>query len=73
MTDRTITRAYVRRYSDNGQIVAYVEWANGARTESTLRVLDIGRNRRAVTFGSHMHALFARAKASGLRLQRETW
>lgn len=73
MTDRTITRAYVRRYSDSGQVVAYVDWKNGSRTESTLRVLDIGHNRRAVTFGTHMHALFARAKAAGLTPQRETW
>lgn len=73
MTDRTIKRAYVRRYSDTGQIVAYVEWANGSRTESTLRRFDIGRGRIAVTFGTHMHQLFARAKAAGLTLQRETW
>jgi hypothetical protein len=73
MTDRHITRIYVRRYSDTGQIVAYVDWANGSRTEATLRTFDIGHNRQAVTFGTHMHALFASAKAAGLRLQRETW
>lgn len=67
------TRIYVRRYSDTGQTTAYVDWANGSRTESTLRILDIGHNRRAVTFGTHMHQLFTRAKAAGLRLERETW
>lgn len=69
-----IKRAYVRRYSDNGQITAYVEWSNGARTEATLRRVEGRKGRPAdFTFGEHMHALFGNAKRSGLKLQRENW
>lgn len=64
----TITRAYVRRYRDNGDTVAYVEWTDGSRTEARLRWFGLTRR-----FGDHMHALFQRAKRDGLRLERETW
>ena len=29
---RTIKRIYVRRYRDNGQVTAYVDWSDGSRT-----------------------------------------
>lgn len=70
---KAIKRIYVRRYRDNGQVAAYVEWADGSRTESTLAYLDAGHGRRVSTFGTWMHDVFARAKAAGLTLQRETW
>lgn len=70
---RTIKRTYVRRYRDNGQIVAYVDWSDGSRTESTLRTFTARRSRVFRTFGEHMHALFNRARREGLTLQRETW
>ena len=59
-----ITRAYVRRYSDTGQITAYVEWIaqDGAtgRTEGTLG-------------GTHMNALFSRAAREGVCVESEVW
>lgn len=70
---RTIRRIYVRRYRDNGQTVAYVEWSDGSRTESTLATFCARRGRVFRSFGEHMHALFAAAKRQGLSLQRETW
>lgn len=71
----TITRTYVRRYSDNGQITAYVEWSNGSRTESSLAVRESCRHHesRLFLFSSHMHSLFARAKREGVTMTRETW
>jgi hypothetical protein len=56
----TIGRAYVRRYSDTGQIVGGIEWANGSRTEGERD-------------NSHMQALFARAMRDGLLIEEETW
>lgn len=69
----TIKRIYVRHYRDSGEVVAYVEWSTGSRTEATLQAFDIGRNRRAYTFGSHMHALMKQANRQGLKLEREVW
>lgn len=72
-----ITRAYVRYYRDNGQTTATVEWLDHrdrwGRTESTARWQESSHRRPTVTFGQHMHALFARAKREGLKLERETW
>lgn len=73
-----IKRIFVRRYSDSGQITAYCEFGDASgrtvsRTESTLRRFDISRRRPAFTFGTHMHALAARAKREGVKLQLETW
>ena len=70
---KTIKRIYVRRYRDNGQVVAYADWSDGARTGGTARYGNHHRGPRTPSFGSHMHALFARAKRDGLTLQRETW
>lgn len=69
-------RIYVRRYRDNGQVLAYVDWADGSRTEATAdKTRHWQSNRTWVTFefGMHMHALFARGKRLGLKLERETW
>lgn len=72
-----ITKAYVRTYSDSGQVMAYVEWVDGrgkpGRTEGKLMQLDGPRRGIRFTFGSHMHALFSRARREGVRLQREVW
>lgn len=69
-----LTRIYVRRYRDNGQVTAYADWSDGSRTESQLRYFDRAHyEHRVITFGAYMHDLFARAKAGGLRMQRETW
>ena len=69
----SINRIYVRRYSDTGQITAYVEWSDGSRTEASPAMFARKRAHWVFTFGTHMHALFARAKREGLRIERETW
>lgn len=66
-----ITKAYVRRYRDNGQTTAYVEWSDGGRTEGAEPKGDpiLGyRNDRG-----HMEALFAAAQRNGLTIGREVW
>lgn len=64
VTIARITRAYVRTYSDNGQITAYVEWLDSkggcGRTEGPER-------------NAHMAALIKRAQREGITLMRETW
>lgn len=72
---KQIKRIYVRRYRDNGQVTAYVDWSDGSRTEGTVDKVRQWRKPSFVAFdfGEHMHALFNRAKATGLKLQRETW
>lgn len=73
----SIKRVYTRHYTDNGQRTAYVDWADGSRTESTTQRfyqrMPLGKGVHLFTFGAHMHALFARAKREGLRMERETW
>lgn len=69
----SIKRIFVRRYRDNGDTVAYVEWANGSRTEGRPAMFSRRRQLYCFTFGTHMHALFERAKRDGLHLERETW
>lgn len=77
-----ITKAYIRRYSDNGQVTAYVEWTDGrgctGRTEGTAQSRDFERVRR--TDGGepfhvdlHMDALLSRAVREGVPVTRETW
>lgn len=68
-----ITKAYVRHYRDNGQVTAYVEWADGGRTEGATMRLDDPRRGVRITFGTHMHALFAAAKRQGIQMHREVW
>lgn len=36
-------------------------------------VLTVRDDSRRLGFGTHMHALFNRARREGLRLERETW
>lgn len=59
-----ITKAYIRTYSDSGQVTAYAEWIDQygktGRTE--------GKPGNA-----HMQALFARAKREGVEVAREVW
>jgi hypothetical protein len=75
-----ITRIYVRRYRDNGQTVAYVDWSDGSRTEAGImhpchhaHHSGWARSPKSPSFGGYMHAVFARARREGLKLQRETW
>lgn len=73
-----VTRMFIRRYSDNGQTVAYVEWLDRrgkpGRTEGTPQRIPSRHGRPETwTFGEHMHALFGRGRREGLTLQRETW
>lgn len=60
----TIIKAYVRKYSDNEQITAYVEWTDA-------------RGRTGRTEGkpgnAHMLALLARAEREGLTVSKEVW
>lgn len=65
-------RIYVRRYTDNGEVVAYAEHDKG-RTEGVLHYEGTRRRGFLPSFGPHMHALFAAAKRQGLCLERETW
>ena len=65
-------RIYVRRYRDNGQVVAYAEHDKG-RTEGSACYEGTRRRGYLPAFGAHMHALFAAAKRQGLKLERETW
>jgi hypothetical protein len=65
-------RIYVRRYTDNGSVVAYAEHNKG-RTERSCGYEGTRRRGYRPAFGRHMHALFAAAKRQGLRLERETW
>lgn len=59
-----ITKAYVRTYSDTGQVVAYVEWIDhkgeSGRTEGK-------------EHNPHMAALLERAKREGVEIRHERW
>lgn len=66
------TRIYVRRYRDNGEVVAYAEHDQG-RTEGAAHYEGTRRRDYLPAFGQHMHALFAAARRQGLKLERETW
>jgi hypothetical protein len=59
-----ITKAYIRKYTDNGQIKAYVEWTDN-------------RNEHGRTEGdpnsTHMKALLARAEREGVKVERQRW
>ena len=65
-----ITDAYIRRYSDSGQVTAYVEWIDGrgkkGRTEGPADALGN-------PIGSHMTALFARAYRAGVMPRTDSW
>ena len=70
MTGR-IKRAYVRTYSDSGQVTAYVDWRDGSRTEG--RVCSRDGDPPQTPAGEHMQALFAAAVRQGLPIEYETW
>jgi hypothetical protein len=61
---KTITKAYIRKYSDSGQVTAGVEWLDqrgkAGRTEGPPK-------------NTHMQALLARAQRENVAVQRETW
>lgn len=73
MPTPTITRIYVRRYRDSGQVTAFVEWSIGGYTKGNAEYSNHHRAPTTPSFGAHIHALFARAHREGLRLERETW
>jgi hypothetical protein len=58
--NKTIRAAYVRTYSDNGQVVAIIDWDDESRTEGPAD-------------GTHMKALLARAERNGLTITRHTF
>ncbi len=60
MNTQTISKAYIRHYTDNDQYTSYVEWSDGGRTEGPPE-------------SGHMLALFARAQRECLAVTRETW
>lgn len=64
-----IKRVYTRRYRDNGQTMAYVEWADGSRTEGEA----IDYHGVLIPAGTHMGVLFDRALREGHQIGRETW
>jgi len=59
-----INKAYIRRYCDNGQVAACVEWTDGrgkhGRTEGKPK-------------NPHMAALLARAEREGVPVELQTW
>lgn len=64
-----IKRIYTRHYSDSGQTTACVEWQDGACTEGPAD----DYHGVLVPRGAHMGALFDRAIANGLTVEREVW
>lgn len=77
---KSITKAYVRHYRDNGQVKAYIEGVGNSgkpfRTEGPVHHVErIGREGWAwedVT-GTHMAALLRRAQRDGLTVENEIW
>lgn len=61
-----ITKAYVRTYSDSGQVTAYVEFKDRRSSSGIGRTEGPERN-------SHMQMLIAAAARQGVELTRETW
>lgn len=64
-----IKRIYTRHYRDNDQLMAYVDWANGTRTEGAAG----DYHGVVVPLGTHMGVLFDRALREGLTIEREVW
>jgi hypothetical protein len=64
-----IKRIFTRRYTDNRQTTAYVEWADGGRTEGPAA----DYHGILIPTGAHMGLLFDRAIASGFTVEREIW
>lgn len=66
-----VTKAYVRRYSDSGQVSAYVEWTDTqGRTGRTEGPAD---RRTLRPIGLHMTALFDRTRREGAPVTQERW
>jgi hypothetical protein len=65
-----ITKAYIRTYSDNGQITSYVEWIDHrgrhGRTEAP-------RISERIHESEHMQALLVRARREGVTIESERW
>lgn len=71
-----ILRAYVRTYSDTGQVKAYVEFIDEfgrpSRVEGPApgaKCHECGQPHRS----THIAALFARAERDGLSIEDEMW
>ena len=67
-----ITRAYVRRYTDTGQAMAIVEWRDDHGKQGVTEG-DYGPCRccgAKPKDGSHMAALFDRARREGITIER---
>lgn len=64
-----IKRAYTRHYRDNDQRSAYVDWADGSRTEGEAE----DYHGILLPVGMHMGLLFERALAQGLKIEHEIW
>lgn len=65
----SIKRIYTRLYTDNKQLTAYVDWADGARTEGRAELYHGVR----VPVGAHMGELFDAGLRQGLTVEHETW
>jgi hypothetical protein len=59
-----ITKVYIRKYSDSGQITAYVEWVDNKGIS--------GRTEGKVD-GIHMQELFKRARRELVPIEKEVW
>jgi hypothetical protein len=57
MTELTIRQAYIRRYPDNGQRLAHIEWFDGSWTTGDPE-------------NGHMAALIARAHREGVTVRK---
>ncbi len=64
-----ISRVYTRHYRDNDALCAYIDWADGSRTEGSAKLYHGVR----IPDGLHMGALFDRALREGLTVEHETW
>lgn len=62
-------RVFTRHYTDNDKRACYVEWTDGSRTEAPAE----NYHGVLVPVGAHMGALFDRALAQGLTIEREIW
>lgn len=61
-----LRKVYTRLYRDNGQLSAYAEWQDGARTcGQAVAPLEPA--------GLHMTALFDRARREGITIKHEVW
>lgn len=61
---KTITKAYIRTYTDNGQTTAYVEFVDGRGERGRIE---------GEPDNAHMQALLKRAEHEGLTVEKERW